>query len=665
LRGPALLTSSPVSSELSELSQTLLLFVESELLNTEAFSLNGLRFFLGSALLGSELGVTDGLILRGVDSTSSTILQDGGLDIDLTSALESSDERVGGTLGILDVVELQESSWNDRHEGLGGLLQEISVVSHDYESSLELVGGLNEGIDGIDIQEIGRLIHDQQMRRDEGQGGEDDARTLRERQVLHSGISNRVSDGGLGQMTTQHTDVGLRELPGHEFHGGLLQVEFLGRVLSEIGSHERRVTDDRSGSSFQLSGNELEEGGFTSSVRTNDTNTGGNGNFIVDRGIENERQFVRLVGETNVVDLDQRAGSCVLTLRDGKSRRGRKGELSLQQDTALVTLFEPLLVLQLDLVLRVVTVDVTVNSHELLNLLDTFFVVLLLLDFEVLERASIILKLEILDQHDGGYDVLQQHSVVSNEEERSLVGTESVFEPQDGRKIEMVGRLIQEENIRVSEESAGEGHTHSQTSGEGAQRSLFTDFIETEDTQHSNGDSLGIRLFTMAQSLLLLDIGQVLGQGGLSGLISLLLEGFLDVLLAVQQGVTVLVSSHNGLQNRHSILSVVMFEFLHVVNRHVSWEVLDITTRDGREQAGLSRSVDTVDSTTLVWLHEQLGVQEEISSSVRVLQGELEVHKIGTRYTSRVHANLLLSVSREGSLFKLSSLGPVDRLSST
>jgi len=651
--GPALLTSSPVGSELGKLGQTLLLFVKSELLNTETLGLDGIGFLLGSALLSSELGVTDGLILRGVDGTSSTILQDGGLDIDLTTALEGSDERVGGTLGILDIVELQESSWDNGDEGLGSLLQEISVVSYDHKSSLELVGGLNEGIDGINIQEIGRLIHDQQVRWDEGQGGEDNARTLGERQVLHSGISNRVSDGGLGQVAAQDTSVRLRELPLHEFHGRLFQVKLLSGVLSEIGCHESRVTDDRSGSRLELSGNELEESGFTSSVRTNDTNTSSNSDFIVDWGIENERQLVWLVGETDVIDLDQGDGGWGFTFLRGEGRRGRKGELSLQQDAALITLFKPLLVLQLDLVSWVVTVNVAVNSHEFLDLLDTLLVVLLFLDFEVLEGAGVVLKLEILDQHNGGDDVLQQYSVVSNEEERSLVGTESVFEPQDGWQIEMVGRLIQEENIRISEESAGKRDTHSQTSGERAQRSLLTDFVETENTQHSSGDVLGVLFFTVTQALLLLDVGQVLGQGGLSGLIGLLLELFLEVLLAVQKSITVLMSTHNGLQDGHGILSLIVFKFLHVVNRHVSREILDFTTSNGSEQAGLSRAVDTVDGTTLVWLHDQSGVQKQVSRSVRVLEGELEVHKIGTSNTTGIHANLLLLVSWEGSLFEV------------
>ena len=64
-----------------------------------------------------------------------------------------------------------------------------------------------------------------------------------------------------------------------------------------------------------------------------------------------------------------------------------------------------------------------------------------LLDFELLEGRGVVFKLKILDQHDGRNDVLQQGSVVGNEEERSLVSTESVFEPEDGRQIEMVGRF--------------------------------------------------------------------------------------------------------------------------------------------------------------------------------------------------------------------------------
>jgi hypothetical protein len=63
------------------------------------------------------------------------------------------------------------------------------------------------------------------------------------------------------------------------------------------------------------------------------------------------------------------------------------------------------------------------------------------LNLKFSETAGIILELHVLDQHDGGHDVLQKDSVVGHEQEGALVGTEFVFEPEDARKIEMVGGL--------------------------------------------------------------------------------------------------------------------------------------------------------------------------------------------------------------------------------
>jgi hypothetical protein len=64
-------------------------------------------------------------------------------------------------------------------------------------------------------------------------------------------------------MTPQNSDVGLGELPLHEVHGALLEVEFFGRVLAKVGGDEVRVAGDVPGGGLELGGDELEEGGLT------------------------------------------------------------------------------------------------------------------------------------------------------------------------------------------------------------------------------------------------------------------------------------------------------------------------------------------------------------------------------------------------------------------
>jgi hypothetical protein len=102
-----------------------------------------------------------------MDSTSSTIVLDGLLYIHVMTSLEGSDERISGTLGILHGREFQEGSRDDGEERLDGPLKEISVMGYDDETSGELVDGLDQGIYGVQIQKIGRFVHDQEMRRNE------------------------------------------------------------------------------------------------------------------------------------------------------------------------------------------------------------------------------------------------------------------------------------------------------------------------------------------------------------------------------------------------------------------------------------------------------------------------------------------------------------------
>ena len=52
--------------------------------------------------------------------------------------------------------------------------------------------------------------------------------------------------------------------------------------------------------------------------------------------------------------------------------------------------------------------------------------------------------------------ILQKAAVVADEDERRAPRIEFTLQPLDGRQIEMVGRLIQQKNIRIGRQRAGE-----------------------------------------------------------------------------------------------------------------------------------------------------------------------------------------------------------------
>lgn len=70
----------------------------------------------------------------------------------------------------------------------------------------------------------------------------------------------------------------------------------------------------------------------------------------------------------------------------------------------------------------------------------------------------------VLDQHDVRADVVQEVTVVRHHHERFVVVLQEVLQPNDGSDIQVVGRLIQQKQVRRREQGCRQRHTnrHSQ-----------------------------------------------------------------------------------------------------------------------------------------------------------------------------------------------------------
>jgi hypothetical protein len=78
-------------------------------------------------------------------------------------------------------------------------------VRDKNQSTLELVGGRNQCIDGFQVEEVCGFIHDEQVRAMIGDLGEDDARQLTARETLHTGFGFGAVDTHFGQVLTKNT----------------------------------------------------------------------------------------------------------------------------------------------------------------------------------------------------------------------------------------------------------------------------------------------------------------------------------------------------------------------------------------------------------------------------------------------------------------------------
>ena len=626
---PDLLLRSPVGTLSGELGLAGSLLGGGGLLSSLLLSGSGHALLLLGTLLGREGLATGSLLLISVGSSSTTVLDNGGLGIDGTTLLHGRDERIGGTLGGAHVIELLEGTGDNGQEVLGAPLQEITIVSNSDQTTRELVGGGDKGIDGVKIQEIGRFVHDEEMRGVEGKLGEDDARTLRVGQVLDGSVGDGLTNGGPLKMGLQVTLVGLREGSAHELDGGHVHLQLLGRVLTEVGELVVRVDGDLTLGGGELLGDELQEGGLTSTIGTHDTNTSTELDVVGDGLVEDVGEVLRVVGETDVLDLDE--GDILLVNTGGalEGRGGLEGELVLHQLATLGTGTLPLTVSLPPGVGGRVGIDVAVPLHVLLDHLLVVSVILDLALLELLEAAVVVLQLLVLDQHDRGDDVLQKSTIVSNSQERTLVTTKTVLKPQNGRHIQMVSGLVEQQELGLNEESGGEGNTHPQTTRQGRDEGGLTLLIETENTEHTLGTLDGGLRAELVQ--VLLDVLQVGLEGGLALLVLLLTDELGQVLLTGEQHTAELVGAQDRVDDGEAISLGVVLGLLHVVNVDVLRELGHLTGGNGVEQASLTRSVDTVDGTPLVGLDLEEGVDQQVT----VTEGGLEVdgHLDGTTET--------------------------------
>src|SRR5689334_21413003 len=93
-------------------------------------------------------------------------------------------------------------------------------------------------------------------------------------------------------------------------------------------------------------------------------------------------------------------------------------------------------------------------------LLSLFFEVVRVIPVKALHSASIYLKYAVSD-------AVEEVTVVRNQQQHAGVATQIVFEPLDRVGIEVVCRLIEDENVRFEDELVGQRHTLALAAGEG------------------------------------------------------------------------------------------------------------------------------------------------------------------------------------------------------
>ncbi len=74
--------------------------------------------------------------------------------------------------------------------------------------------------------------------------------------------------------------------------------------------------------------------------------------------------------------------------------------------------------------------------------------------------ARVLVQALVLDVHDESRDRIEEFAVVRDEDDRARKGPEPVLEPQDGVEVQVIRRLVEEQQVRAAHERARQIEAH-------------------------------------------------------------------------------------------------------------------------------------------------------------------------------------------------------------
>ena len=210
-------------------------------------------------------------------------------------------------------------------------------------------------------------------------------------------------------------------------------------------------------------------------------------------------------------------------------------------------------------------------SNEGLQLLDLLLGLLVLILDELLDElagfvpevvvADVHLDLAVVDVHDVRADVVEKIAVMAHDEDGALVIHEKVLQPHHTRKVEVVGRLVEQDHVRVAEESLSQQHLDLDAGVGVAHEISVQRHVHAETLEDAPGVALGLPAAELGEFLLQL--------GGADPVrvvkVWLFIEGVLLLAAFVEAGIAhddrvehgiVVVEALVLLEHRHAALGV-------------------------------------------------------------------------------------------------------------
>jgi len=351
---------------------------------------------------------------------------------------------------------------------VGRKLDQVRVVGDQDHRPLVAVDRLHQRLTAVDVQMVGRLVHQDDVRRFPADQREQQPCLLPARQIANPRLRLVLAEAEPTQLGANHR---LRRL-GHErlegLQRGAVHRQLVGLMLGKITDLELARFLHQPRAHPQPPGEHLEQGRLAVAVGAEQ----GNAIIAVDAQINAlEHRRVIAVADLAVVDGQQRRGQ-----RPGFGEVEGHGPLVGDRGDGLHPRQHLQPRLRLPRLGRLVAEAID-EAHDM----GALGLLLLLLPGEqghalgagFLEKVVVALvgrqRLRLEVQDIGNHRV-EQGTVVADDQDRAAVGLEIGLQPQRGLEIEVVGRLVEQQQVGLGEQQRGKRHPHPPAPGEGRAR---------------------------------------------------------------------------------------------------------------------------------------------------------------------------------------------------
>ena len=407
-----------------------------------------------------------------------------------TGVGEAGGEREAGVggLGFLQIIIVvagvgREAAAVDVEHGLRKGADEVHVVTDEDERAFVILQRADEGVDRLDVQVGRRLVHEEEIRRFDEDAGEGEAGFFAAGEdadgfvdVVFAEEEGAEDGAGLlfGELVFE------RAQRHHVFEDGHAGVEVVEAVLGEVAGDD--VAAEFAGAALGRDdvGEDFEEGRFAGAV-----------------GADEDDALAAFAGEVEVL-VDDVLAVGLLDVGEGDDlEAGARGlrELEVHLAQFLGGLLDGDLLEAFDLLFfrlgagghgglgaEAVDEDLEVGDLALLGLEGGG-----LLGFARLFFLQVIVVVAVVIAEGAGAELehagaegVEEGAVVRDDDEAAGVADEVVLEPEEGLEIEMVGRLVEQEEGGLGDEEPGEVGAHDPAAGEGFRELEGVAFLEAE-----------------------------------------------------------------------------------------------------------------------------------------------------------------------------------------